>query len=84
MAPTTISLARLLQLRVAVAWQEAVEVTRLAGALSDASGIPLRLSGTLISSAGGVELAGPVPDAGEPALSMPQLLAVLLEGRSAP
>lgn len=84
MTETRISVERIVRLGIPVAWQEAVEVARVAGGLSDARGIPLRASTTFISAIGTVELAWGAEDAPDTTVSMPQLLRLLLEGQHAP
>ena len=84
MAPTTISIARVLQLRVPVAWQEAVEVARAADAVAERHSRRITLEGCVISTAGTVEVGTQGADRlGDP-LSGLQLLAILLEGQQAP
>lgn len=83
MAPSTITIARVLELRVPIAWQEAVEVARRAGAIADARQVPLTLAGCRISTAGTVEIVG-VGASASATMSEMQLLAALLEGQSAP
>lgn len=84
MTATRISVARIVRLRLRIAWQEAVEVARVASTLSDARGMPLTLANTLISSAGTVELAWSDATPAGPSLSTAQLLRALLDGQEAP
>ena len=84
MAPTRISVARLLQLRIPIAWQEAVEVARAADALSAVRGLRVTLQDCSISTDGSVELATDGSDRIGAPLSGLQLLRALLEGQSAP
>ncbi|MGE3889220.1 MAG: hypothetical protein AB7H81_22535 [Vicinamibacterales bacterium] len=82
MAATSLSVARLLQLRITIAWQEAVAVVSAAEALSAAQAVPISLEQCCISTEGDVRLAPPGgPDAG-PALSSLQLLQVMLGGEA--
>lgn len=76
----SISVARLLQLRVPIAWQEAVEVTRLAGIVAEGEMSTISLAGCVLSDDGSVALTTPVG----PHLSPMQLLGAMLDGQSAP
>ncbi|MEZ5287847.1 MAG: hypothetical protein R2712_24205 [Vicinamibacterales bacterium] len=83
MAATRISVARLLELRVPIAWQEAVEVAYAAETRADLTGVPITPRNCFLTDAGAIELdEGPVGSAG--ALSSLQLLAAMVEGQSAP
>jgi TonB family protein len=82
MASTTISIARLRQLRVPVAWQEAVEVARLAGVAAEQRQTAITLDGCLIGIDGSVEVTAPYGAGG--GLTVMQLLGTLLDGQSAP
>src|ERR1700752_2572112 len=76
----SISVARLLQLRVPIAWQEAVEVTRLAGIAAAAEVSTISLAGCVLGDDGSVVLTNPIG----PHLSPMQLLGAMLDGQSAP
>jgi Gram-negative bacterial TonB protein C-terminal len=84
MAPTTISIARVLQLRVPIAWQEAVEVACAAELTAELHARRLTVEGCLISTAGTVEVGTNGTDRLGADLSALQLLALLLEGQQAP
>jgi hypothetical protein len=76
----SISVARLLQLRVPIAWQEAVEVTRLAGIAAERDLTALSLAGCLLGDDGSVVVTNPTG----PHLTAMQLLGAMLDGQSAP
>ena len=84
MAPTTISIARVLQLGVPIAWQEAVEVARAAEATAERHSRRLTVEGCIISTAGTVEIGTNGTDRLGADLSGLQLLAILIEGQQAP
>jgi hypothetical protein len=84
MAPTTISIARVLQLGVPIAWQEAVEVARAAEAKAERHARRLTVEGCVISTAGTVEVGTNGTDRQGADLSGLQLLAILIEGQQAP
>ena len=84
MAPTTISIARVLQLRVPIAWQEAVEVARAAEATAERHLRRLTVEGCIISAAGTVEVGTNGTDRLGADLTALQLLAILIEGQQAP
>ena len=84
MAPTTISIARVLKLGVPIAWQEAVEVARAAEANAERYSRRLTVEGCLISTDGTVEVGTNGADRQGADLSGLQLLAILIEGRHAP
>src|SRR6187200_1632218 len=76
----SISVARLLQLRVPIAWQEAVEVTRLAGISAEAASSTISLAGCVLGDDGSVVLT----QGSGPQVSAMQLLGAMLDGHSAP
>jgi protein TonB len=84
MAATSLPVARLLQLHVAIAWQEAVAVASAADTQSAAEAIPLTLDDCHISTAGTVHLATNPPSRRGQELTALQLLRAMLEGQPAP
>jgi protein TonB len=84
MAATSLPVARLLQLRVAIAWQEAVALVNAADSASAADAIPITLEHCHITTAGEVYLTADLPGRRSGDLSPLQLLQALLEGQSAP
>ncbi len=84
MASTTISIARVLQLGVPIAWQEAVEVARAAEAAAERHSRRLTVEGCIISTAGTVEVGSNGTDRLGAGLTALQLLAILIEGQQAP
>ncbi len=84
MQPSTISLARILELSVPVSWQEAVAVTCLADEASLTTGISATPANCLITTDGTVQLNGRrnghIPTRG----AAYALLAALIDGQSAP
>jgi hypothetical protein len=83
MAQTTISLARLVELKVPIVWQEAVEIVRALEGASLSQGTLITLEDALISTDGTVILAPPGP-AHDVWLSPLRLLDRLLDGVSMP
>jgi len=81
MASSTISVARILQLRVPIAWQEAVEVASAADKLAASNPAGITLGGCVLSEDGTVTLAQ-VPAATQ--MSALQLLGRMLQGQAAP
>jgi TonB family protein len=81
MASGTISVARILQLRVPIAWQEAVEVASAAGKLAGSDPGGITLAGCVLSEDGTVTLAES-PAATH--MSALQLLGRMLQGQAAP
>jgi Gram-negative bacterial TonB protein C-terminal len=81
MASGTISVARILQLRVPIAWQEAVEVASAADKLAGTDSGGITLAGCVLSEDGTVTLAQ-VPAATR--MSALQLLGRMLQGQAAP
>ena len=81
MASGTISVARILQLRVPIAWQEAVEVASAADKLAGSDSGGITLAGCVLSEDGTVTLAQ-VPAATR--MSALQLLGRMLQGQAAP
>lgn len=84
MAATSLPVARLLELRIAIAWQEAVAVVNAADMLSAAEAIPITLDHCSISTDGTVQLSTDLPSRRGQEVSAPQLLRALLEGQAAP
>jgi len=84
MAATSLPVARLLQLRVAIAWQEAVALVNAADSASAAEAIPITLEHCYITTAGEVYLTADLPGRRCGELSPLQLLQALLEGQTAP
>lgn len=83
MAAASLPLARLLQLRVTIAWREAVAVVSAADMMAAAAASPITLERCHISSAGDVHLSGDGPGSGQ-ALTSLQLLEALLDGQASP
>jgi hypothetical protein len=83
MAETTISLARVVELKVPIVWQEAVEIVRALEGASFAQGTLITLEDALISTDGTVRLA-PAGPAHDVWLSPLRLLGRLLDGVSMP
>jgi TonB family protein len=83
MTPDTISVARILELRVPIGWQEAVEVAAAARGAA-ASGKLLTLDGCRLSTKGIVELTGHTTRSRDAAISPLQLLRAMLDGQQAP
>jgi len=83
MAQTTISVARLVELKVPIVWQEAVEIVRALEGASLSQGTLITLEDALISTDGTVILAPPGP-AHDVWLSPLRLLDRLLDGVSMP
>jgi TonB family protein len=83
MTPETISVARILHLRVPIGWQEAVEVTVGARAVAAADRKRITLEGCLLSTTGVVEL-GSATASRDAGMSPLQLLRALLDGQQAP
>lgn len=84
MAATTISVSRIIELGIPVAWQEAVEVAHAAYKLGGDSSGGITPRGCFLTAAGKVELHHVPAGPDNPTLSSPQLLALLLEGQAAP
>ncbi len=84
MSATSIPVARLLQLGVPIAWQEAVELARSAHQLAESSGVPLLLDQCVISTEGTVHFVPPATSRPGPALTVLDLLAILIQGQDAP
>ena len=84
MGPTWVSVARVLQLRIPIAWQEAVHVARAALLASESRSCRLTLEGCLISTDGQVRVGEQGADRIGAALSELQLLNVLLDGQKVP
>ena len=84
MAPNTISIARVLQLGVPIAWQEAVEVARAAESAAERRARRLTVEGCMISTAGTVEVGTNGTDRLGADLTALQLLAILIDGQQAP
>jgi hypothetical protein len=84
MSAPSISIARVVGQRIFIAWQEAVAVATRAEQLSIERGVHLDLDRCLISSDGEIRLATSAPRDPETSLSALGLLAILLEGQSAP
>jgi hypothetical protein len=84
MSATSIPVARLLQLEMPIAWQEAVEVARAADAAAHASGSQILLDECVISTDGTVHLVvTPGKRHGAP-YTVLGLLSALLKGQPAP
>jgi protein TonB len=81
MASGTISVARILQLRVPIAWQEAVEVAHAAQKLAANDPGGLTLTGCVLTEHGTVTL---VPGPAATHLTALQLLGRMLQGQAAP
>lgn len=84
MAATSLPVARLLQLRIPIAWQEAVAVAIAAEMRSAADATPITLEQCGISTDGQVHLAPSAALSTGRELSALQLLSALLEGQAAP
>ncbi len=84
MAATSLPVARLLQLRIPIAWQEAVAVAIAAEMRSAVDATPITLEQCGISTDGQVHLAPSAALSTGPELSALQLLSALLEGQAAP
>ena len=82
MSATSIPVARILQLGVPIAWQEAVELARAAHQAAESAAVPLFLDECVISTEGTVHLI-PAPPSGQP-LSELGLLGLLIHGQDAP
>lgn len=80
MAPISLSVAHLLQSRVAITWREAVAVVSAADARSAAEAMPITLEGCCISTEGDVHLSP--AGSGQRAVSSLQLLEALLQGQA--
>jgi len=84
MSATSIPVARLLQLEMPIAWQEAVEVARAADAAATAAGTPILLEECMISTDGTLRVvAMPGVRHGSP-FTVLGLLSLMLKGQSAP
>jgi protein TonB len=83
MTSETISVARILQLRVPIGWQEAVEVAAAARGAA-ASGKLLTLDGCRLSTKGIVELTGHTTSSRDAGMSPLQLLRAMIDGQQAP
>lgn len=84
MAATSLPVARLLQLRIPIAWQEAVAVAIAAEARSAADATPITLEQCRISTEGRVLLDSGAVRSRADEVSPLQLLRALIEGQSAP
>lgn len=84
MSATSIPVARLLQLGVPIAWQEAVELARSAHQVAATAGVPLVLDACVISTDGTVHLIPPPPGVAGLPLTITDLLGLLLQGQDAP
>lgn len=84
MGPTWIPVARILELRIPVAWQEAVQVARAAFLASESRGRRLTLEGCQVSTDGQVRVGEQGTDRLGRALSELQLLRALLDGQKVP
>ncbi len=84
MAATSISVARILQLRIPIAWQEAVAVASVSDTECGTHGTPLTLENCLISASGDLRLASDILSRPGESLSSMQLLEAMLDGQSAP
>jgi hypothetical protein len=84
MAATSLPVARLLQLRVTIAWQEAVALASAADIVSAAEAIPITLEHCHITTAGEVHLSADLPGRRSVEMSPLQLLQALLDGQAAP
>ena len=85
MSATSIPVARILQLGVPIAWQEAVELARAAHQAAESAGVPLLLDECVISTEGTVHLI-PAPASSRPGppLTVLGLLGILIHGQDAP
>ena len=85
MSATSIPVARILQLGVPIAWQEAVELARAAHQAAESTGVPLLLDECVISTEGTVHLI-PAPASSRPGppLTVLGLLGILIHGQDAP
>ena len=84
MTSETISVARVLQLRVPIGWQEAVEVTAAARVVAASSGKPITVEACHLSATGVVELRSKTSGSKEAVVSPLQLLRAMLDGQQAP
>jgi hypothetical protein len=84
MSATSIPVARLLQLAVPVAWQEAVELARSAHEAAATAGVPLVLEACVISTDGTVHIIPPPAGVQGHPLTLTDLLRLLLQGQDAP
>ena len=85
MSATSIPVARILQLGVPIAWQEAVELARAAHQAAESAGVPLLLDECVISTEGTVHLIpAPASSRSGPPLTVLGLLGILIHGQDAP
>jgi protein TonB len=84
LATTTISVSRILDLGVPVAWQEAVDVAHAVYQRGGDSSGRVTPRGCLLTVAGTVELRHEPAGPDNPMLSSAQLLTLLIEGQAAP
>jgi periplasmic protein TonB len=81
---TSISVSRMLQLRLLIAWQEAVELSRAAEQAATRAGVPLSLENCVLSVEGTVHV-NPVPSGSPGApLTVLEFLALVLQDQAAP
>ena len=85
MSATSIPVARILQLGVPIAWQEAVELARAAHQAAEIAAVPLLLDECVISTEGTVHLI-PAPPSSRPSppLTVLGFLGILIHGQDAP
>jgi hypothetical protein len=85
MSATSIPVARILQLGVPIAWQEAVELARTAHQVAESADVPLLLDECVISVDGTVHLIpSPAGSRSGSALTVLGFLGILIEGQDAP
>ena len=85
MSATSIPVARILQLGVPIAWQEAVELARTAHQVAEGAGVPLLLDECVISVDGTVHLIpSPAGSRPGPSLTVLSFLGILIQGQDAP
>jgi hypothetical protein len=85
MSATSIPVARILQLGIPIAWQEAVELARAAHQAAESAGVPLLLDECIISTEGTVHLIpAPASSRSGVPLTVLGLLGILIHGQDAP